>query len=368
MGDALLTIPLIRRLKKVDPQSSIIFVCRPGYGDFFERLGLVDEVLELDKRNITGLEEFRERLSRYSIRYLISVHQSVRTALALRNIRAEQKISYRQWWNRPFFNLRVLRPMGLPEPLRVLALLSPIDPSTAEQINKMNFNGEQNNLPTKASILSWPNPLPAEHSMAVECNSVAVEQVLAQVTKPYAIIAPSSQWTTKQWTSSGYVELIEKLEKQGLNVYLVGTRNEREVCESIRDTHAKMYKRPEVHAQTEVRSLAGRFDLVHLHALMSRAEVIVANDSGSMHLAAAAARPVVGIFGPTVLRQGYRPWADESAIVQIDLGCRPCGRHGHKECPLGTHECMKRITAEMVMGAVGPYLKSTAESERRAPV
>ncbi len=368
MGDALLTIPLIRRLKKIDAQSSLIFVCRPGYGDFFERLGLVDEVLELDKRNITGLEEFRERLSRHSIRYLVSVHQSVRTALALRNIRAEQKISYQQWWNRPFFNLRVQRPMNLPEPLRALALLSPIDPSTDEQFKQIYLSGEQNNLHTKTSMLSWPHPLPVEYSMAVECDKVALEQVLAQVKRPYAVIAPSSQWTTKQWTSNGYSELIKRLKEQGLNVYLVGTRNEREVCESIRDIHAKTYMRPEAHAHIEVRSLAGRFDLVHLHALMSRAEVIVANDSGSMHLAAAAGRPVVGIFGPTVLRQGYRPWTNESAVVQIDLGCRPCGRHGHKECPLGTHECMKKITAEMVMNAVEPYVKSAAESERRAPV
>ncbi len=344
-----MTIPLIRRLKAFDPDCSLIFVCRPGFGEFFERLGLVDEVLELDKRNVTGLEEFRERLSRHSIRYLISVHQSVRTALALRKIRAEYKISYRLWWNRPFFDLRVTRPMELPEPLRVLALLSQVDGITAAQIADIKQSGVQKNLAERAPVLNWPEPIPQEYQMTVEPNKAAVEQVRGLVSSPYVVVAPSSQWSTKQWTTEGYADLIGKLTNKGLNVYLVGTRNERDVCERVRDAAGP-------NAKSVVRSFAGRFDLVQLHALMSEAQAIVANDSGTMHLAAVAGRPIIGIFGPTVLKQGYRPWSNDSAVLQVDVRCRPCGRHGHKKCPIGTHECMKKISADLVMNAVERFI------------
>src|SRR6185437_2672187 len=121
------------------------------------------DVLELDKRNITGLEEFRERLSRYSIRYLISVHQSVRTALALKNIKAEHKISYSLWWNRLFFAMRVKRPMNLPEPLRVLALLSPIDADVAVQIDRCKNKGQHKNVTNRSTIMSWPETIPPDY-------------------------------------------------------------------------------------------------------------------------------------------------------------------------------------------------------------
>ncbi len=349
LGDLLLTIPLIRRLKKIDSESSLMLVCRPGFGDLFARLNLVDDVLELDKRNVTGLQEFRDRLAHHHIRYLISVHRSVRTALALRTVQAEHKLSYHQWWNRPFYDLRVPRDMRLPEALRVLSLLAPIDPDIRELVEQWSTNTEQNNLRLKSSILKWPKPIPDECHVRVAPNPAIAESVNNQLAHPFAVIAPSSQWSTKCWTEEGYRRLAELMAERGLNVYLVGTRDERDVCDRISASVNHDVVRS---ANVEVRSLAGRFDLLHLHALMSQAQVVVANDSGPMHLAAVAGRPVVGIFGPTVLAQGYRPWSDQSAVIQTDLDCRPCGRHGHMKCPIGTHACMKNISAEMVMQAV----------------
>jgi heptosyltransferase-2 len=50
-----------------------------------------------------------------------------------------------------------------------------------------------------------------------------------------------------------------------------------------------------------------------------------------------------------VIEFGYRPWQNQTFIMQDSgLACRPCGPHGHRQCPLGTHACMKNITAEKV--------------------
>ena len=66
------------------------------------------------------------------------------------------------------------------------------------------------------------------------------------------------------------------------------------------------------------------------------------------HIAASLQRPVLCIFGPTVLDFGFRPWNDKSQVVEEALLCRPCGPHGHARCPLGHHNCMKKIKAEFV--------------------
>jgi heptosyltransferase-2 len=69
-----------------------------------------------------------------------------------------------------------------------------------------------------------------------------------------------------------------------------------------------------------------------------------------MHLAATSETPSVVIFGPTILEFGFRPWQDRVFVVETHgLACRPCGKHGHKKCPIGTHICMKQISKDEVL-------------------
>jgi heptosyltransferase-2 len=83
---------------------------------------------------------------------------------------------------------------------------------------------------------------------------------------------------------------------------------------------------------------------------MTYGKVVVSNDSGAMHLASVAEVPTVAIFGPTVLEFGYQPWNNMSAVVENkEINCRPCGKHGHEKCPIGTHVCMTSISANQVL-------------------
>ena len=69
-------------------------------------------------------------------------------------------------------------------------------------------------------------------------------------------------------------------------------------------------------------------------------------------MAASVNTAVVVIFGPTTLELGFRPWSNNSKIVQnSNLNCRPCGKHGHQVCPLGHHHCMINIKADSVIKA-----------------
>jgi heptosyltransferase-2 len=102
--------------------------------------------------------------------------------------------------------------------------------------------------------------------------------------------------------------------------------------------------------------LGGQTDLPLAAALLSRAKVLLSNDSGLMHLAEAVGTPVVALFGSTVPDLGFRPWRPESRVLGVDLPCRPCHVHGRKSCPLGHFECMRGLAVERALDAVAGLL------------
>lgn len=343
----MLSIPLLRQIKRKWPEQSLVLVCRPGLGEFFLRNNLVDEVFELDKKSNLSCQQFINFFSDKKINYLFCPHQSIRSAWILKQLTANKKISYRRWWNKPFFDILVERIHELPEALRVLHLLAAVDVEMRTRLDKIHADKKYLNSNIRMTIEKWPHAIASDLSLFVEPEPELVQEVLKKLNlqKPYAVIAPASQWATKRWTKTGFAKLSHLLSERALNVYIVGTKAEADYCLEVERLSA------DYGARVDIRSLAGRTSLLELHAVLSHAEVVIANDSGPMHMATAAGRPVVAIFGPTTLDLGFRPWSELSYISQKDLACRPCGKHGHNVCPIKTHECMKSITAnDIVIG------------------
>jgi heptosyltransferase II len=98
--------------------------------------------------------------------------------------------------------------------------------------------------------------------------------------------------------------------------------------------------------------LAGQTDVATLVAVIDRLDVLVANDSAPMHIACARDVPVVAVFCATTPAFGYGPWGPRSAVVEADLACRPCARHGGPRCPRGTDDCRHLVSAASVLAAV----------------
>jgi heptosyltransferase-2 len=107
-------------------------------------------------------------------------------------------------------------------------------------------------------------------------------------------------------------------------------------------------------------NLAGRLSLAELALLLSRAALLVTNDSGPMHVAGAVGAPLVAVFGSTTPALGYGPVGSPSRVVEHPLPCRPCGPHGRRRCPLDHFDCMKKIKAEEVVAACREALTGDA--------
>ncbi|MGE3759639.1 MAG: glycosyltransferase family 9 protein [Pseudobdellovibrionaceae bacterium] len=339
----------MKHIQHLWPEDELHLICRKGFGDFFLKTNLVDQVFELDKKSKINTQQVLGKMEKIRYENLFCPHQSVRTALLTRKINAKNKISFHEKWNSVFFQKRVGRQKHLPDALRQLSLLIPLDMDLSEDF--ANYVGERR-LPQ----ISLPEPgtsnkdahVPEWASMGLRNHFLQNAQVFDELKNkfgiqpgPYAVIAPGSVWETKRWTVEGFAAVTEETVKRGIHVLLVGTQGERSICEQV----AKKIPNTTV--------LAGKTSLYETTHLIAHASFVLSNDSGAMHMASVAETPTVAVFGPTVLPLGYRPWQNHAIVVEREnLSCRPCGKHGHHKCPIGTHICMKSVLPQAVLEAI----------------
>lgn len=104
-------------------------------------------------------------------------------------------------------------------------------------------------------------------------------------------------------------------------------------------------------------SVAGKLKMQQELALMSHLDVMVAMDSGNMHLASLVGIPVVSIWGATHPYAGFMGWGQcEKNIIQIELPCRPCSIFGNKPCLRGDYACLMQITPSQIIRKVESFL------------
>ena len=147
--------------------------------------------------------------------------------------------------------------------------------------------------------------------------------------------------TAKRWMPERFAALAAACAARGLGVVLVGSAAERDLAREVRMLAAQPF---------QIKNLAGETSLPELAAVLSVARLLVANDSGPMHLAAAVGTPVVALFGSTNERETF-PLAmpDRLRLLKVaGIECSPCKL---RECPID-HRCMTRLPVETVLQAV----------------
>lgn len=155
------------------------------------------------------------------------------------------------------------------------------------------------------------------------------------------VMAPGAHHATKRWPATKWAELAATLVGKGASVTLVGGPADVEICTTV--DHA---------SGVEVARADGAETLAQTIAVLDRADVLVSNDSGVMHLAAARRVPTVAIFGSTVKELGFAPYGVRHTIVEHDVSCRPCSHIGRSRCPKGHFLCMEGIAPSQVAAAI----------------
>jgi heptosyltransferase-2 len=180
-----------------------------------------------------------------------------------------------------------------------------------------------------------PRPL-ADPKLAITAvqRDATLQKLGLTLQQPVAIFCPGAEYgPAKRWPVAYFAETAQRLHDEGYAVWLIGSNKDREVAEKI----------VALGNQT-AHNLCGRTDLSDAIALLSVAALVVSNDSGLMHLAAALDRPLLALFGSSS-PQFTPPLSRTAQVVKLDIQCSPCFK---RECPLGHFNCMNQLTPDMV--------------------
>ncbi|HXV28305.1 MAG TPA: lipopolysaccharide heptosyltransferase II [bacterium] len=162
--------------------------------------------------------------------------------------------------------------------------------------------------------------------------------------KKWIAAAPVAASQLKTWRLAGFKEVIGKLlEARDESILLVGDHREREALEPFQKSNPD-----------RVFNFAGETTLRELAALLSKASLVIANDSAVMHLGFELKRPVVGIFGPTNHeKSGYQ--SSRFRIVREPVFCSPCEK---PRCRFERQHCFEDLKTEKVFEACMELLKT----------
>jgi heptosyltransferase-1 len=174
-----------------------------------------------------------------------------------------------------------------------------------------------------------------------------MEALAEPIEGTYAVLLPGTNWETKRWPIESFAQLVRPLrERFGLQTVVAGAKDAVELAARVR----------ELSGDETMIDLAGKTSLRQLVSLLAGAAVVVANDSGPMHIASALGRPMAAMFGPTnPVRTG--PFERMDTVIKLDIVCSPCYS---RKC---SHQsCLRWLEARSVVEMIEGQLAKSAVS------
>lgn len=163
--------------------------------------------------------------------------------------------------------------------------------------------------------------------------------------RPWIVLHPGATAPSRRYPAPSYARAAEKLvSTYGIQIVFTGTEPEIELVEAIRrDMRADSF------------SLAGQLDVGQFAALISIAPLLIANNTGPVHMAAALGTPVVDLYALT--NPQHTPWLVPNRTLYHDVPCKFCYK---SICPLGHHNCLRLVEPEAVVAAALDLLAPTS--------
>ncbi|MFH1620451.1 MAG: glycosyltransferase family 9 protein [bacterium] len=334
LGDAVLTLSLLRKIKEILPGSEVHVVCLPQTKDIFLSCRQVNEIITDDKRSsgfFQTLFSLIQKLKALHPDTAILCHRSFRSSLAARLALIPERVGFGGSPGSIFLTRKVPFSWLLHDLERNLTLLTPFA----------------------------PHSLHPEKKGEIPSLKISITERLAKAgisgTDTLAGIHPGSVWATKRWLPERYAEVIKKLSANGIRTVLLGDGKDGQWNAGI----TRM-------ASGSCLDWTGRTTLAELMALMPNLSLFITNDSGPMHVATAFGVPTLAIFGPTTRELGFFPYGEGHRVMEKKLRCRPCGLHGGRKCPRSHFLCMRLITADEVFQAAEEMLGVRRQAVKQA--
>ncbi|MFH1811378.1 MAG: glycosyltransferase family 9 protein [Pseudomonadota bacterium] len=169
--------------------------------------------------------------------------------------------------------------------------------------------------------------------------------VIERAPLPQVALVPGAAHAAKRWPAGRFGELARAVRERGLEVTVIAGPGEEHLVQAVREA-----------AGRELISTLGQ-GVEAVVEVCRRSALVVGNDSGPAHVAAALGTPVVTLFGPT----SWRRWhpLGPGQVLSLELVCQPCSNHGLEHCPLKHHRCLQDLDVGQVLAACLEVLART---------
>lgn len=328
IGDIVLTTPVLRCIRRQYPDAEIHFLVKQQFKPVIAYNPYIDIIHTLDK----DLNENIEELKQIKFDYVIDLHKNLRTLRVKKALKARSftfdKLNFRKWL---YVNFK----------WKVMPDKSIVD-RYFEGLKELKIKNDGQGLDyfIPENLQTSQDDIPMGHWAGfVGC-----------------VIGGS--YSTKQLPVAQWKEFVQQCPYP---VILLGGPEDRDAGNEIAATDpAKVY------------NACGKFNITESADLVKRAKVVVSNDTGLMHIAAAFKKPVVSLWGNTTPEMGMFPYygfnnlnqnvSQLSVMMEVKgLSCRPCSKIGFDKCPRKHFKCMKNIPVDLIVENVKRLWKEPAK-------
>ncbi|EKE01983.1 MAG: hypothetical protein ACD_21C00011G0008 [uncultured bacterium] len=325
VGDLVMAQSLFKLLKKQDPNCSIDVFANKALHGVLEHMPEVDNYLTspFEHGELKLLERFKfaKKLRNNSYTHAYVLPNSLKSSLI------------------PFW-ANILQRFGWLGECRFV-LLNNIKTSTEKwplMVERFVALGMKSGEPL-------PNPLPLPQlQVSKEQINAALDRLKINLPqKPILALCPGAEYgIAKRWPTAHFAKVAQIKKSEGWDVWIFGGPKDKIVAQEI-----------QTQSNNICLDLAGKTSLSDAIALLSLAKVVIANDTGLMHVAAALDRQLVAIYGSSS-PEFTPPLTDKAKILSLNLPCSPCFK---RECPLKHMKCLNDLRPELVLQAINELEK-----------
>jgi ADP-heptose:LPS heptosyltransferase len=313
IGDIVLTSPVIRCLKKQVPDAEVHFLTKDSFRSAVEHNPYVDKLHVLAHSRELMIEELKTE----EYDYIIDLHHNART-LQVKKALKKKAFSVNK--------LNIQKYIYTSLKINVLPKVHIVDRyvKTVESFGVKNDGAGLDYFIGKGDETK-KDDIPASHYAG------------------YIACAIGAAHSTKRWPVHKWKDFCKRMDHP---VILLGGK------EDIASGNEIAAVDP-----VKVYNACGKFRLNESADLVKKAKLVISNDTGLMHIAAAFKKPIISLWGNTVPSFGMTPYYGDAPAADVilqtnKLWCRPCSKIGYNKCPLGHFKCMEKIGVEMLMSKV----------------
>lgn len=331
IGDVVLTVPAIRAIRKKFPDARLTVLLSPLTVDLLDGLSLIDEILVDERRGMHqgfwGFLQLIRQLRQKKFDLAVIYHTKKRTNLACFLANIPYRLGYKNNKHGGLLNHPVedVRPVG-------------------------NKHEAQYCLDLLDNIGIQSNDLTLEIAKQESSNRWIVDFLKSRgidSCEGMIVLHPAASDPAKQWPKESFAELVNEMhrQKQTLKFVIIGTKENRSLARDIQNK-----------TDVEILDITGMLSLSQLVSLLARTAILISNDSGPVHIAAALGIPVVSIFTrnqPGINPQRWQPLGKNGRVVSVPINDRVSFKKAREYDP----KSMDSIPVSQVLEAVDSLFK-----------